>query len=82
MECVSFFLTLKKKEEESLIRSQYESYDFSNTEEDLVTDTADEEISSTKDNDYQDPFDDLTSSKKTEVQRSNRSQRGWFTVLL
>ena len=40
-------------------RSKNESYDFADYQEDLVIDAADEEISSTKANDYEDPFDDL-----------------------
>ena len=45
-------------------RSKNQSYDFADNQEDLVIDAADEEISSTKDNDYEDPFDDLITSKK------------------
>ena len=49
----------KKRKEERLNRSGNESCDFADNQEDLVIDTADEEISSTKDNDYENPFDDL-----------------------
>ena len=58
---VFLFSQGKKKKEEILNRSRNESYDFADTE-DLVTDRADGEISSTKYNDYEDPFDDLMSS--------------------
>ena len=49
----------KKRKEERLNWSGNESCDFADNQEDLVIDTADEEISSTKDNDYENPYDDL-----------------------
>ena len=58
------FSQRKKRKQERLNRSRNESYDFADNQEHLVIDTADEEISSAKDNDYEDPFDDLISSKK------------------
>ena len=61
---VFLFNQSKKKKEEKLNRSQNESYYFSNDEKDLDIDTADEEVSSTKDNDYEDQFNDLISSEK------------------
>ena len=58
------FSQRKKRKQRRLNRSRNESYDFADNQEHLVIDTADEEISSAKDNDYEDPFDDLILSKK------------------
>ena len=54
----------KKRKDGRLSRYGNESYDFADDEEDLDIDAVDEEVSSKKDNDSEDPFDDLMSSKK------------------
>ena len=58
------FSQCKKRKQGRLSRSRNESYDFADNQEHLVIDTADEEIISAKDNDYEDPFDDLILSKR------------------